>query len=167
MIADVNSQFPDFLPSADEHQPMRQQRHQRGVMRSGEDDLSTTQLAALKAAQARDGALIGLNDVNSLVHVQSRHLLADVPNDDSTAEVAPTAEATTNNNNVTTFNLTLKNGASNGNNMSGAGTMHPHKNGSMELMLINGTWHLVDVSICYQNMMATGKPHLNDSHINK
>ena len=207
MIADVNSQLP-FVSSSSSPIGDQYVDATSGVGSNGSGggggDLSTAQLAALKAAQARDGALIGLSDVNSLVHINSRHLLATATDGDdaladsssspeevvsAAAAVAtrsrhmakPSDAATHNNNNSTTFNLTRKSAGAHGENASGVfhgshNNMHHHhhhhhtnntrNNQSMELVLINGTWHLVDVRICYQNLLTTHK-HYNDSHINK
>lgn len=94
----------------------------------------SAQLAALAMAQARDGALVDGSLLKQRISsLNSRHLLADNDNNNDD-EVSPNT-TTRSNNGVT--NATR--------NRDGAVRVD-----GMDLVLINGTWHVVDFSICQQ-----------------
>lgn len=86
--------------------------------------------ASLAMANARDGALLDLhNPVPS--HIKSRHLLSDYDYPDMDEK---------DNIEIKRKNISSMNGANITNNTN------------MELILINGTWHMVDLDICYKYM---------------
>lgn len=92
----------------------------------------SAQLAALAMAQARDGALVDGSLLKQRISsLNSRHLLADNNDED---EASP--NTTTRSNNGVTNATRNRDGA-------------VRVNG-MDLVLINGTWHVVDFSICQQ-----------------
>lgn len=106
-------------------------------------DTESAQLAALALAQARDGALVDGSLLKNQIVVNSRHLLSDTDYDDS--EKSPRREvinSTTNKSNSTWDRV----------------------NG-MDLVLINGTWHVIDLSIC-QSMISNQTHKTNDQYFN-
>ena len=117
-------------------------------------------LAALGAASARDGALVDLKDLNQ--HLSARRLLSDADYElESSNEMksvsgknaAKSGKNNTSPNLEKKFNLTKK------------------SNESMELVLINGTWHLIDLNVCYNMLRAeaenTNQYYHNNTHLNK
>ena len=122
--------------------------------------------SAQLAAYARDGALIDLNN-----HIKSRRLLGDTGtasddyDDDSKSQLGESKKQLSKSKKSDSrslpslekkqgYNLTKK------------------TNESMELVLINGTWHLIDLNICYNMMRAeagagTNQYYHNNTHINK
>ena len=125
------------------------------------------QLAALAAAQARDGALVDPQNAAALLkqsqaHLNSRRLLSD---SDYTIDDVDTSKAAAKlvDQVKKQFNIT---------------DIQVPSNESMELVKINGTWHLVDLNICYQMMLAASsgessstdpksKNYLNQTHVNR
>lgn len=113
-----------------------QNKELQGIYRNNE-----AQSAALAAFNPKEGAL-----VDSLVHNQilSRKLLSeqDYPME-ATSENKKYLQNRTNK-----FNLT-----------------RPDKNNTenIELVLINGTWHLIDLNICYQKLYSG----YNITHVKK
>ena len=126
--------------------------------------LSAAQLAAIASAQARDGALIDLQNAAAFLnqyHMNSRRLLSDYDYaDDSLGKQESQDELKNKERDTNKFNLTKK------------GNNNNNSNSSMELVLINGTWHLIDLDICYK-MMASEPVNQNTSqyqnytHLNK
>ena len=131
-------------------------------------------MAAFAAASARDGALIDLKDLNN--HISSRRLLSDTDYDDdsirSSNEKSQTESKSkglsggarrklSNDNEKTLPSLEKKHGYN----------LTKKSNESMELVLINGTWHLIDLNICYNMMRGeagnTNQYYHNNTHINK
>jgi hypothetical protein len=130
-------------------------------------DAESAQLAALAAAEARDGALIDINKLKPQ-NVKSRHLLSNY-NDDETKnsklKKTKSADLLAASSAKKSFNLTQKNGNYN---LTGYNASIGNNNESMELVLINGTWHLLNLSYCYQTMMSASKnQYQNYSHLNK
>ena len=126
--------------------------------------------SAQLAAYARDGALIDLNN-----HIKSRRLLGDTGtasddyDDDSKSQLGESREKQLSNSKKSDQNsdrslpsLEKKQGYN----------LTKKTNESMELVLINGTWHLIDLNICYNMMRAeagagTNQYYHNNTHINK
>jgi hypothetical protein len=112
-------------------------------------DQESAQLAALAMAQARDGALVDGSLFKQQMTLNSRHLLelSENPADLSSERKL---NATTNK-----FNLTHGNAQ--------------NKSNEMDFVLINGTWHVIDLSIC-QKMMSNQTSHdiyYNLTHVNR
>ena len=93
--------------------------------------------AALASAQARDNALLD----TSALHVKARHLLSGDETEEETT-VPPKKRFT---NKTAAHNLT--------------------NNNNMELVQINGTWHLINLSMCY-DMLQHSSLH-NKTHVAK
>ena len=109
----------------------------------GLEKYSSSQLAAMAAAQVKDGALVGSQ--NSLsVHVKSRHLLSDYdyPEESADDQNLPTTRSPGHN---------TQNKSNNDLNLKGA-NMTNNNGSNMEFIFINGTWHLIDLDICYKFM---------------
>lgn len=109
-------------------------------------DTESAQLAALAMAQARDGALVdGSLLKNEVVALNSRHLLSE---DYEDAEYSGGRRA----------------------NASSAKTNSTRVNG-MDLVLINGTWHVIDLSICQQmfpnSTNTSSNQYFNSTHFNR
>ena len=123
---------------------------------AGDDDERAVQLAALAAAQARDGALVDpqkaadLLKFSSNVHLNSRRLLSNAEEERNNNK-EPKASAKRR-----AFNLTLN---------------ETTNDSSMELVQINGTWHLIDLNVCYRMMYAASSDnttvYLNQTHSKK
>lgn len=115
-------------------------------------ELDAAQMAALAMANAKDGALIDPSNTAVLLkqqHPNARRLLSDedyqLEDDDSKDRQSSRSSA----NKV--YNLTQRN-----------------MNESKELVLINGTWHLIDLNVCYQMLLTeSGNNYTNHSHMNK
>jgi hypothetical protein len=128
--------------------------------------------SAQLAAYARDGALIDLNN-----HINSRRLLGeagtasdDYDNDSKSQlgeskkqlSVGGNSKKSNKNSDRSLPSLEKKQGYN----------LTKKTNESMELVLINGTWHLIDLNICYNMMRAeagagTNQYYHNNTHINK
>jgi hypothetical protein len=119
-----------------------------------------SQLAALRMANVESGALIDLNP-----GINSRHLLNAADDDyddfsydkdgnqikklskspqDNEKKSSPKSDTT-----KLGFNLTKK------------------SNESMELVLINGTWHLIDLNVCYNMLLRGEEAPKNNTHVHK
>ena len=102
-------------------------------------DSPGAQLAAIASAQAKDGALIDPQNAAALLnqHHNSRRLLSDYDyTDESISNKQDEAKNPNETPSAKRFNLTKKN------------------NNSLELVLINGTWRLIDLDICYKMMVS-------------
>lgn len=129
-------------------------------------------LAALGAANARDGALIDLKDLNQ--HINSRRLLSD---NDYYDLANDSSEKTSLKDSKLDKNKSLKNNNNKNSNSlptlekKSAYNLTKKTNESMELVLINGTWHLIDLNVCYNMMRAeaenTNQFYHNNTHLNK
>ena len=140
-------------------------------------------LAALAAASAKDGALIDLQNTALLypqgrqgpaLHANSRRLLSDddyeVDGEDKQGERrnsggAKAASSSSQGKRSSETALINQTGSSGGKPNGGK------HNSSMDLILINGTWHLIDLDICHKMMaidpsQENGKFH-NHSHLSK
>lgn len=106
--------------------------------------------AAMVASNTQDRALIQLQQTN---HLKSRHLLSDYDYVDDLDAPDKTKRANISkiNEKPNEYNLTNSN------------------NSSMDLVFINGTWHLVDLTVCYNLMSegANGSEIYNHTHLNR
>lgn len=129
-------------------------------------DADSAQLAAMAAAEARDGALIDIQQLKQQ-NVKSRHLLSNYNEDETTnskLKKTKSADLLAASSVKKSFNLTKR---SDNYNLTGYNASSGN-NESMELVLINGTWHLLNLSYCYQTMMSANKnQYHNYSHLNK
>ncbi len=131
-------------------------------------DAESAQLAALAAAEARDGALIDIQQLKQQ-NIKSRHLLSNYNEEEtnnSKLKRTKSADLLAASSAKKSFNLTNR---SNNYNLTGYNAINgSNNNESMELVLINGTWHLLNLSYCYQTMMSANKNQFhNFSHLNK
>lgn len=104
--------------------------------------------AALEAVHTNNGALVNIQrDLPK--NIKSRHLLSD-----ESEENKPKKSITTN----------LKNISVDGN----RSTVNDSNESNMELVLINGTWHMVDLNACYKMMSlasnGTDEKFYNHTH---
>lgn len=118
-------------------------------------NLNTDTVAQSAAyASAQDGALINLDQKQAKqFHPRSRHLLSEYDYlDDSSEQSNPKSDKKNLTNNNIKSNLTK------------------HDNSSLDLVLINGTWHLIDLNIC-QKLMSNEQENLNKysnfTHLNR
>ncbi len=109
--------------------------------------------AAAVLADFNNRALIDLQKQQQ-IHPRSRHLLSDYDYSDDLNE---SSIITQNDKNVK-----LNTSRTTGNNLTKS------ENSSMELVLINGTWHLIDLNIC-QKFMPNDQSNFasNFTHLNK
>lgn len=136
-----------------------------GELDSVDDERARLAAAALATAQARDGALV---DGGTLLKLNSRHLLADDDKDNvnggSNSNEAPNAGSA-----YATHRQrrSINNGTHSGSN--GTAAVKANVNG-MDLVFINGTWHVVDLSICQQvistNQTAASHHQHRDQYFN-
>lgn len=114
------------------------------------NDMSeSAQLAALAMAQARDGALVDGSLLKQRIGgsaINSRHLLSE----DDAAKDYDTPNTTTRRNNNAT-----------------RGSDGAVRVNGMDLVLINGTWHVVDLSICQQIFSNQTSAHQNHQYFNQ
>ena len=128
----------------------------------------SAKLAALGAANARDGALIDLKDLNQ--HINSRRLLSDSDYDDlsndSSEKTSKDSKLNKNQSSINKNNNTLPTLEK-----KTAYNLTKKSNESMELVLINGTWHLIDLNVCYNLLRAEAENashfYHNNTHLNK
>jgi hypothetical protein len=125
--------------------------------------------AALASAQARDNALLDTSLFN--MNVKSRHLLSDYDYEEESHKNVPAAKtAKSPNKNSRSRRNVAPSAVSNRSNQAATNLTKQRQNDSMELVLINGTWHLINLSMCY-NMMYGGENKLhtfqNYTHLNK
>jgi hypothetical protein len=105
-----------------------------------------TQLAAaLASAQARDNALLDASIFQRGI-VKARHLLSNFDDYDDSTE---------GNDKQKRVDKTL----------NGATNLTKRGNDSMELVLINGTWHLINLSMCYNMMNQGAGQFYNYTHV--
>lgn len=145
---------------------------EKNLLGSDHAQSDAAQLAAFAAASARDGALIDLKDLNQ--HINSRRLLSDKDYDylamasdennssqEQPKKLSQPSGGNTNSNNKSLPSLEKKRGYN----------LTKKSNESMELVLINGTWHLIDLNVCYNMLRAESENSnqffLNNTHINK
>lgn len=145
-------------------------------------DMDQSQLAALISASANDGALIGLKNTGDLVEqkpqrINSRHLLSDydyplsdeLQNADKASKQQEQKQPKLGNNR----NLSRKSKPASSNNLNSA-NLTRKTNESVELVLINGTWRVIDLDMCYKmmaesnfNNTANHHHYHNHTHLNK
>lgn len=102
--------------------------------------------AAVSAAAVSNGALV---DPKRPFQFKSRHLIADY----DYPEGAESSNEIQKNSSLNDFNLTKSGNDSN-----------------MDLVLINGTWHMIDLDLCYKVMSVGGnesEKFYNHTHFNK
>ena len=133
--------------------------------------------SAFVAASARDGALIDLKNLNN--HISSRRLLSDMDYVDGENSVVARIETNEKSQKESkSKRLSGDRKANNGEDKMAPSLEKKHgynltkkSNESMELVLINGTWHLIDLNICYNMMRGeagnTNEYYHNNTHINK
>lgn len=111
-------------------------------------DKEAVELAALARANALDGALVDSSVFLKQQHLNSRRLLSNseyFSHDEEKDHTKSKVNSTNSSSNQKPYNLTKK------------------SNESMELVLINGTWHLIDLNVCYQKMFT----ETNYTHVKK
>lgn len=119
---------------------------------NGYDQAAVAQLAALELASARDGALVDRQLLKQQpLHINSRHLLQTNDESPSSKEEIRSRRRhrglvmpNQNNNNVQPSAAMAKTKAVTTNESKVA------TNQTKELIQINGTWHSIDLNICYQ-----------------
>jgi hypothetical protein len=142
---------------------------------SSDSNLQAAKLAAsLANAQARDGALVDPKEARVLLnsHVNKRHLLSDFDYD-----VGNSNDNSNNNSNESSDSSSERKHKSANLNLNKS--LSSNNNESMDLVLVNGTWRLIDLNICYKMLSAnnnsskssrnfnTRNNYQNHTHLNK
>ncbi|CAF0724673.1 unnamed protein product [Brachionus calyciflorus] len=147
-------QFIDLKGPVDGQNPLQLYRmNENNQLESVYINSEGVQLAALASVNPKDGALV---DSSVLKQIHSRRLLSDMdyPSEDSAEKIDKKISTKSLTNRTKNTNLTLSEKHAN-----------LTQSDNMELVLINGTWHLIDLNICYQKLHSNG--NYNQTHLKK
>ncbi len=132
--------------------PIPSSNHIQGLVTDDDAQLA----AALASAQARDNALLDTSIFQRGGNVKARHLLSDFDDYDTGEQQANGGKQK------------QQRAAAANKTMTGTTNLTKRSNDSMELVLINGTWHLINLSMCYSMLNQGGGANFhNHSHVTR
>jgi hypothetical protein len=117
--------------------------------------------AALASAQARDNALLDASMLAPRI-VKARHLLSEFDDYDSGGEAATNKHERNSHKQKNNHQKANKTTAATA---TGNSNLTKRDNDGMELVLINGTWHLINLSMCYNILQTSSGQFHNHTHM--